>query len=61
VPPRTQSGTTLRLRGKGIKSSSGQGDELVHINVRTPETLTPRERNLIAELSKEFEADKPKR
>jgi len=61
VPPGTQSGTTLRLRGEGIKSNSGQGDELVHINVRTPETLTPKERNLIEELSKEFEADKPKR
>jgi molecular chaperone DnaJ len=60
VPPGTQSGTTLRLRGEGIKSSSGQGDELVHINVRTPETLTPRERKLIEELSKEFEADKVK-
>jgi molecular chaperone DnaJ len=61
VPPRTQSGTTLRLRGAGIKSSSGQGDELVHITVRTPETLTSKERNLIEELSKEFEADKTKR
>jgi DnaJ-class molecular chaperone len=44
-----------------MKSSSGQGDELVHVNVQTPETLTPKERDLIAELSKEFEADKPKR
>jgi molecular chaperone DnaJ len=60
VPPGTQSGTTLRLRGEGIKSRSGQGDELVHINVRTPETLTPKERKLIEELSKEFEADKVK-
>jgi molecular chaperone DnaJ len=58
VPPGTQSGTTLRLRGAGIRSSSGQGDELVHINVRTPERLTPEERKLIEELSKEFEADK---
>ena len=61
VPPGTQSGTTLRLRGAGIKSSSGQGDELVHINVQTPGTLTPKERELIEELSKAFEADKPQR
>jgi hypothetical protein len=27
--------------------------------VRTPERLTPEERKLIEELSKEFEADKP--
>jgi molecular chaperone DnaJ len=57
VPPGTQSGTTLRLRGAGIRSSSGQGDELVHVNVQTPERLTPEERKLIEELSKEFEAD----
>jgi molecular chaperone DnaJ len=61
VPPGTQSGTTLRLKGVGIKSSSGQGDELVHVNVQTPETLTPKERKLIEELSKEFETDKVKR
>jgi molecular chaperone DnaJ len=61
VPPGTQSGTTLRLKGAGIKSSSGQGDELVHVNVQTPETLTPKERKLIEELSKEFETDKVKR
>jgi molecular chaperone DnaJ len=58
VPPGTQSGTILRLRGEGIKSNSGQGDELVHVNVRTPETLKPKERQLIEKLSKEFEANK---
>ncbi len=58
VPPGTQNGTILRLQREGIKSGSGQGDELVHVNVRTPERLTPEERKLIEELSKEFEADK---
>ena len=61
VPPGTQSGTMLRLRGEGIKSTYGRGDELVHVNVRTPERLTSKERKLIEELSKEFEADKLKR
>jgi hypothetical protein len=37
----------------------GPRPSLVHINVQTPETLTPRERNLIEDLSREFEADKP--
>ncbi len=57
VPPGTQSGTMLRLRGEGMKSTYGRGDELVHVNVRTPERLTPKERKLIEELSKDFEAD----
>jgi molecular chaperone DnaJ len=56
VPAGTQSGTILRLRGEGIESGSGQGDELVHVTVRTPEMLTYRERKLIEELAKEFEA-----
>jgi molecular chaperone DnaJ len=57
VPAGTQSGTMLRLRGEGIKSGFGRGDVLVQINVLTPERLTPKERKLIEELSKLFEAD----
>jgi len=57
VPPGTQCGTMLRLRGEGMNSSQGRGDELVHINVRVPEKLTPKERKLMEELAKEFEAE----
>jgi molecular chaperone DnaJ len=56
VPPGTQSGTMLRLRGEGIKCGSGQGDEFVHVTVRTPEMLTHKERKLIEDLAKELEA-----
>jgi molecular chaperone DnaJ len=58
VFPGTQSGTVLRLRGEGINHSQGRGDELVHINVRIPEKLSPRERELIEALLIEFEAEK---
>ncbi len=57
VPPGTQSGTTLRLRGEGIRSSSGRGDELVHVMVRTPEQLTYKERRIIEDLAKEFDSN----
>jgi len=57
VPPGTQCGTILRLRGEGISSSQGRGDELVHINVRVPEKLTPKEKELMEKLAKEFEAE----
>jgi molecular chaperone DnaJ len=60
VPPGTQSGTVLRLRGEGIKSSFGRGDQLVNVTVQTPTKLTPKERKLIQELSKEFDANKLK-
>lgn len=59
VPPGTQCGTMLRLRGEGIRSSRGRGDELVQINVRIPEKLTPKERKLMEELSQEFKVEEP--
>ena len=58
VPPGIQSGTMLRLKGEGIKNSRSQGDELIQVNVRTPEKLTQKEKKLIQELAKEFEAKK---
>ena len=61
VPPGTQSGTTLRLRGEGIKSSLGKGDQLVNVTVQTPTKLTPKEKKLMQELHKEFEVNKQKR
>ncbi len=60
IPPGTQNGTFLRMRGEGISTPQSQGDELVHINVRIPENLTNAERELVEKLSKEFERDEPK-
>ena len=42
----TQSGKILRLRGKGIKDINGygKGDQLIHVNVWTPKTLTKDEK-----------------
>jgi len=57
IPPGTQSGTFLRMRGEGINTPQSQGDELVHINVRIPEKLTTTERDLVEKLAKEFERD----
>jgi molecular chaperone DnaJ len=57
VPPGTQSGTNLRLRGEGMSSALGKGDELVHINIRIPENLTSREKDIVEKFSKEFEEE----
>jgi molecular chaperone DnaJ len=45
----TQSGKILRLRGKGVKNIEGygQGDQLVHIQVWTPEKLSKQEKELL--------------
>jgi molecular chaperone DnaJ len=52
IPPETQTGQTLRLRGKGIKGvrSSYPGDLLCEIVVETPVRLTERQRELLREL-----------
>ena len=42
----TQSGRILRLRGKGIQDINGygSGDQLIHVNVWTPKTLSKDEK-----------------
>ena len=48
----TQSGKILRLRGKGIKhiEGYGQGDQLVYVNVWTPQKLTSSEKSILEPL-----------
>jgi molecular chaperone DnaJ len=52
VPEGTQSGTTFRIRGKGVPGlqSSGKGDLYVKVRVQTPGKLTKRQRELLEEL-----------
>lgn len=49
----TRSGAVLRMRDKGIQhlNRSGSGDELVRVNIITPQKLTKEERELITKLS----------
>jgi molecular chaperone DnaJ len=54
VPPGTQSGAILRMRGEGIPNRFGKGDQLVHINVLIPKKLNRRQRELVEELEKEI-------
>ena len=41
IPAGTQSGTTFRLRGKGVPTRAGRGDQFVTVRVRTPQNLSP--------------------
>ena len=56
VPPGTQPGSVLRVRGKGIprRIRSGRGDLLVEVTVAVPTSLTPRQRELLTELANEL-------
>lgn len=52
IEPGTQSGKILRLKGKGIKDINGyqRGDQLVHVNVWTPQQLSSEERSILESL-----------
>jgi len=53
VPPNTRSGSRLRLRGQGLHDAgTGRGDLLAVIRHALPAELSPRQRELIAELGR---------
>jgi molecular chaperone DnaJ len=54
IPSGTQSGTTFRLRDKGMPSLRGgrQGDQLVRIHVEVPTALTAEQRRLLEEFAR---------
>jgi len=57
----TQSGKTLRLKGKGIPDINGygRGDILVHVNIWTPQNLTKDEKAFLEKMqsSSNFQPD----
>lgn len=62
IPAGTQSGTTFRLRSKGMPSLRGgaQGDQLVRVHVEVPKKLTDEQRSLLQEFAKiSGDADHP--
>jgi curved DNA-binding protein len=54
IPPETQSGQQLRLKGKGLPKSGGDsaGDLYFHTTLFIPQKMNQRERDLYAELQK---------
>ncbi|MFI5420559.1 MAG: molecular chaperone DnaJ [Nitrososphaerales archaeon] len=61
LPAGSQTGATLRMKGKGmpILGSSGRGNELVTINVVVPTKLTEKQRDLLKQF-KQIEDEKRK-
>ncbi|GIV44531.1 MAG: hypothetical protein KatS3mg035_1654 [Bacteroidia bacterium] len=52
IEPGTQSGKIVRLKGKGLPNINKgyRGDLLIHINVWTPQNLTPEEKNILEKI-----------
>jgi DnaJ-class molecular chaperone len=54
IPPNTQTGQLLRLRGQGIqRQRGGRGDQYVRVRIQNPSPLTPRQRQLYEMLATE--------
>jgi molecular chaperone DnaJ len=62
VPSGTQTGTVLRVKGKGLPrlGGAGHGDLQVRVHVWTPEKLTPEQERLLRELAT-VEGEPPQR
>jgi len=60
VPEGTSTGTTLRLRGKGMPdvSGRGRGDLFATVQVQTPKKLTKEQRHILEQLSKALPKEK---
>jgi molecular chaperone DnaJ len=54
IPSATPSGTTFRLRNRGMPSLRGghQGDQLVRVQVEVPQSLTSEQRKLLEEFAR---------
>jgi len=53
IPPGTHSGKIFRLKGKGFPgvNSYERGDQLIHVNVWTPQHITPEEKSMLEKLN----------
>jgi DnaJ-class molecular chaperone len=52
IPPGTQPGTMLRLKGQGLSVSGVQGDQYVEVKVSIPKNLTEKQRKMLEEWEK---------
>ena len=58
IPPGTESGKTVRVRGRGIEKTKGSpGDLLVTFEVAVPQKLTAEERQAIEKLAEVLQSD----
>jgi len=56
IKPGTEHGQVYRVRGKGVPSPGGssRGDQLVHVEVDVPSSLTERQREIVESLGEEL-------
>lgn len=59
IPPGTQPGSVIRMRGKGVPRlrNNGRGDQLVVVNVRIPKSLEEEDRELFEQLAERMDSE----
>jgi molecular chaperone DnaJ len=60
IPPGTQPGTVLKMKGRGMPylGSRRRGDQYVRIDVMVPKKVSGRQKELLQELDRTFQKDK---
>jgi len=51
IPPATQPGRKLRIKGQGVERNGRKGDQFVEIAVEIPDNLTPEQQELLEEFA----------
>jgi molecular chaperone DnaJ len=53
IPAGTQSGKIFRLKGKGFPEVNGygKGDQLIHVNIWTPQNITHEEKEMLDQMN----------
>jgi len=61
IRPGTQAGQTIPLRGKGVTHlrTGGRGDLIVHVDVQTPSNLEPEQEELLRQLARMRDEERP--
>ena len=57
IPPNSDSGRKLRLRGRGLPGKPAAGDQIVEVEVRTPKATTDEQKEFYRKMAKTFEFD----
>ena len=53
IPPGTQHGTRLRLKGQGVATNKKTGDLYVKVEIQTPENLSEEQLEILKRAGKE--------
>lgn len=60
VPAGTQSGTRLRVKGKGVATSKGTGDLIVTVQVAVPRTMSKKARKALEDFAEASDSTDPR-